>query len=359
LIRFHPELSKARVRSFNFSSAAFELTARARKLTGWEKIIARNRWFESKAVAVLESDIRDHMSAPIVFSYSYAALEIFRFAKARGWKTVLGQIDPGPMEEEIVADEHQQRADFESDWKRAPAAYWDNWRAECKMADVILVNSEWSRCALCDRGVAEEKIQVVPLAYEFSSYEQALVSKRTYPTRFASERPLRVLFLGQINLRKGVARLLEAAYSLRDLPIEFWMVGPMQCQPPQRLCSLSKVQWYVKIAHADAARYYRAADVFILPTLSDGFALTQLEAQAHCLPIIASRNCGEVVQDGITGIILGDPSSQSIERAIQFCFDNPSQLGGFSQRSIKPDEFSISALARNLQAIQTVVSRLK
>ena len=39
---------------------------------------------------------------------------------------------------------------------------------------------------------------------------------------------MRVLFLGQVNLRKGVARLLQAARILRDEPVEFWIVGPVQ-----------------------------------------------------------------------------------------------------------------------------------
>ena len=39
---------------------------------------------------------------------------------------------------------------------------------------------------------------------------------------------MRVLFLGQVNLRKGIARLLEAAQNLRDAPVEFWIVGPVQ-----------------------------------------------------------------------------------------------------------------------------------
>ena len=39
---------------------------------------------------------------------------------------------------------------------------------------------------------------------------------------------MRVLFLGLINLRKGVARLLEAARLLHNEPVEFWMVGPVE-----------------------------------------------------------------------------------------------------------------------------------
>ena len=90
-------------------------------------------------------------------------------------------------------------------------------------------------------GVPAEKISIIPLAYEApeirsqksAAFAEAPAARevggaRSYPERFTAERPLRVLFLGLINLRKGVARLLEAARILRDEPVEFWMVGPVE-----------------------------------------------------------------------------------------------------------------------------------
>ena len=65
------------------------------------------------------------------------------------------------------------------------------------------------------------------------------------------------------------------------------------------------------VTRKQAAEFYRDADVFILPTLSDGFAITQLEAQAHGLPVIASKNCGKVVENGVNGIILDEPSGHA------------------------------------------------
>ncbi len=59
-------------------------------------------------------------------------------------------------------------------------------------------------------------------------------------------------------------------------------------------------------------KYYKDADVFIFPTFSDGFGLTQLEAQSWKLPVIASRHCGEVVRDGVNGVILEEVSGQAI-----------------------------------------------
>src|SRR2546430_17178244 len=95
------------------------MVAKTRRLSGWPLIIARNQWFQRKVVDYLSSSRFSVLgSQPILFAYSYAAMEIFRFAKARGWKTVLGQIDPGPVEEEIVAAEAEREASLAPDWTR-------------------------------------------------------------------------------------------------------------------------------------------------------------------------------------------------------------------------------------------------
>jgi glycosyltransferase involved in cell wall biosynthesis len=47
-----------------------------------------------------------------------------------------------------------------------------------------------------------------------------------------------------------------------------------------------------------AQNCFEEVDLFILPTLSDGFVLTQLEAQAHGLPVIVSRFCAGFVERG-------------------------------------------------------------
>ena len=57
-------------------------------------------------------------------SYSYTALEPFRYAKAHGWKTLLVQIDPGPEEERIVAEEAARVPELAGDWQPAPPEYW-------------------------------------------------------------------------------------------------------------------------------------------------------------------------------------------------------------------------------------------
>jgi glycosyltransferase involved in cell wall biosynthesis len=348
--RFHPDLSEARVTAFNASLMLFELLTRVRRPRGWDKVIARNEWFQRKVIASLTSDLGSLTSTPpVLFSYSYAAQDIFRFAKAHGWKTVLGQIDPGPVEEEIVRAEHEAQPEFESGWRPAPPKYWQTWREERELANTIIVNSDWSRRASERAGVNRQKLSVIPLAYEPPADDSPTTHK--YPDRFTPERPLRVLFLGQVNLRKGVARLLKAAQALRNEPVEFWMVGPRQCRPPEQLRRLKNVRWLGRVAHPNAAQYYRDADIFILPTLSDGFALTQLEAQAHGLPVIASRRCGEVVRDGINGIVLEEPTPDAIVAALQLCLRNPDQLAQFSENATVDERFSLSCLGAKLCAL--------
>ena len=53
--RFHSELRNARVKAFNSSLMWFETIARARGLSGWTNIVARNRWFQRKVVSFLSS----------------------------------------------------------------------------------------------------------------------------------------------------------------------------------------------------------------------------------------------------------------------------------------------------------------
>src|SRR4029077_11465142 len=289
--RFHSELRDAQVKAFNSSLVLFEMLAGARDSSGWPKILARNRWFQRKVVSFLRSQLRKGAwlsrsftlsssdSQPILLSYSYTALEPFRYAKANGWKTLLVQIDPGPEEERIVAEEAARVPQLVGDWHPAPPEYWAFWREECKLADRMVVNSEWSREGLIRGGVPAEKISIISLAYEEPRAGRRAEPRlqRNYPNHFTTDRPLRVLFLGLINLRKGVARLLEAARIMHDEPIEFWMVGPVEIANAETIENARSVKWFGPVTREKAAECYENADVFILPTLSDGFAITQLE----------------------------------------------------------------------------------
>ena len=345
--RYHRGLANADVTSLNRSALTFEIISRIRGQSGWTQIMARNKWFQRKVAGYLARNVEKLKAENlIVFSYSYAAQEIFRFAKSKGWKTVLGQIDPGPVEEKIVAEEVAREPELGATWQLAPPAYWDFWREECDLADRIVVNSEWSRTCLAKAGVNSSKLSIIPLAYESPITDTPIT--RTYPRTFTRERPLRVLFLGQVNLRKGVARLLKAIRLLENEPIEFQLVGPVQISIPDNLRKNPRVRWFGTISRNDVDTFYRNADVLIFPTLSDGFGLTQLEAQAWSLPIIASQFCGDVVCNGVNGIVLDELSSNAVATAIRSCLNEPARLRAMASHAIANQRFSLTAVGKKL-----------
>ena len=136
---------------------------------------------------------------------------------------------------------------------------------------------------------------------------------------------------------------------LHDEPVEFWMVGPVEIAKVSTLGHAGRVKWFGPATRKQAAEFYRDADVFILPTLSDGFAITQLEAQAHGLPIIASKFCGKVVENGVNGIILDEPTAAWIANAVHDCIANPAQLEKLASASHVRNKFTLQALAYQLQ----------
>lgn len=350
--RFHQDLAAVPVMSFTGSLIGFEIGQRIKKTSGWERIIARNNWFQKRALASLKSITPQLNYRPILFSYSYAALELFRYAKSQGWYTILGQIDPGIIEEQLVLEEHDRQDVYQSSLQLAPPNYWSNWREECLLADQILVNSAWSNQALQQAGISKHKINIIPLAYQPPIEAHNFV--RTYPDTFSVKRPLRVLFLGQVILRKGIAALLEAAEILRNEAIEFWLVGSQGI--PIQQYSHSKIHWVGAVSRSATARYYQMADVFLFPTLSDGFGITQLEAQAWNLPIIASRFCGEVVKDKVNGLILQEVTGSAIAENLRFCLNNPQQLESFAQNSTNTSVFNLSQLHNSLQVLPYAVT---
>jgi glycosyltransferase involved in cell wall biosynthesis len=345
--RFHPDLAQASVHAFTHSLIRFELMQRLQKISGWKRIISRNHWFQQRAVELLETLTPQLNTRPILFAYSYAALELFRYAKTQGWYTILGQIDPGLLEETLVRQEHIRYPDYQSTWQPAPPQYWMNWQEECLLADRIVVNSPWSSQALRQVGLPANKIDIIPLAY--NPPETASNFGRTYPSAFSAERPLRVLFLGQVILRKGIGAILEAAELLHDQPIEFWFVGYPGIARSAKI--YRNIKWIGAIPRSQTANYYQLADVFLFPTLSDGFGLVQLEAQAWKLPIIASRFCGEVVKDRVNGLILPEVTGEAIALALEFCLCNPQKLQTFTRSATGISQFSLSQLYNHLQSL--------
>ena len=331
--RFDDALADAHVHHASASALAYEFGT-LRNQSEWDAIIARNNWFEAKAVHCLEAITqRSGSQRQIIFAYSYAARSIFQRARELGCTTVMGQIDPGPVEERIVSNICLRHNHQRTDAQRIPDCYWQAWREECEICDIIVVNSNWTRDALLAEGVSPGKVQIVPLAYD----PQVQVGRfeRKYPAKFSNARPLRVLFLGALIPRKGIYEVLDAAFQLRNAPVEFHLVGPGREELAVLDFGNTNVHWVEQVPRSHVTQFCQDADVFVFPTHSDGFGLTQLEAMAAGLPVIASKNCGEVVSHGINGLLLPTVTSEAIVESIEWCTKHPSQLLQMSDNAIR------------------------
>ena len=236
------------------------------------------------------------------FGFCSGSLEALKYERGCGRWAVLDQYDPARTEERVVCEEMQRHPNWALYADPIPDAYYRRQEEEWSEASSVLVNSDWSKQALVEQGVPNDKIVVVPLPFAGSQVPRT----RWRPSGAA----LRVLWLGTLCLRKGLVYAVEAARALSRAPVQFTFVGPLDVRGSAMELP-ENCRYLGHVPRTLTAEVYSSHDVFLLPTLSDGFALTQVEAMAYGLPVIATACCGAVVEDGISGFIVppGDPRS--------------------------------------------------
>jgi glycosyltransferase involved in cell wall biosynthesis len=324
--RYHADLASVPVQHATMRYLAFEALQRLQGREGWDLTLHRNDWFKEFSARAIDRLSREMVrDQPVtLLSYSYTALTAFRLAKRLGWTCILCQMDCGIEHERISQDLAVRYPWLPQMDVPPPARYWDEWREECALADRIVVNSIWARKCLAAAGISNTKIGVISLP-GLSSVSGAF-AKRTYPTRFDGARPLRVLFLGQVGLTKGIGALLEASELLIQEPIEFRIVGALRVRVPERFLRATNIRWVGRVGNQHVREFYRDADVFVFPSFCDGFGVVQSEAAAEGLPVIASRFCGDVVENGINGIRLDSVTGPTIAAAIRELLMHPERL---------------------------------
>jgi glycosyltransferase involved in cell wall biosynthesis len=158
--------------------------------------------------------------------------------------------------------------------------------------------------------------------------------------------PFQLLFLGTVGLRKGIARLLDAMRILENDPVQLTLAGPSELDP-QAWAGAPNIRWLGPVPRSQVSALYARAHAMILPTLSDGFAITQLEALAHGCPVIASPFCGEVVTPGRIGWLLSSLEPEAIAATITEAMATAHEL----PRPLARPSFGLQQLAEALQAL--------
>jgi glycosyltransferase involved in cell wall biosynthesis len=301
-------------------------------------------------------------SSTILFGYDTGFLESAQWIKERGGKSVVGQMDPARYEVDLVKAEEKRWPGWARRSVEVPESYYQRRQAEWAVADLVMVNSEWSKLALIQQGVPESKLVVVPLAFEATHDERrgtrdegyGDAEKSSRRSTFDARRPLHVLFLGQVILRKGIQYLIEAARLLEKEPIQFDIVGSIGISEMAVASAPANMTFHGPVSRDRTEVFYREADLFVLPTLSDGFALTQLEAMSQGLPVIATPNCGDVVSDGVDGLIVPASDANALAEAFQLILQDPEKLRAMSDATgAKLGQFSLESLGKNLLGLES------
>ena len=367
--RYHPGLAGAPVTAFNLQALK---ASRQRFANPYEGFLQVGKAFGQRVIEQLQSS-KSHLPTPsstIFFGYDTGFLEPARWIKERGGKAIVCQMDPARYEVDLVKSEEKRWSGWAKSSVEVPEAYCMRREAEWAAADLVMVNSEWSKQALMEQGVDEHKLIVVPLAFELGKAEgerqkakgrrfgvlpSAVLRAHSHglDSSFSQKHPLRVLFLGQVILRKGIQYLIEAARLLEKEPIQFDVVGSLGISDAAMAAAPASMTFHGPVSRDRTEQFYREADLFVLPTLSDGFALTQLEAMAHGLPVIATPNCGEVVTDGVDGLIVPASDSNAMAEAFQLLLQDPDKLRAMREATgAKLDQFSLARLGENLAALE-------
>jgi len=409
--RCHADLIGAPVTGFNFHALKASRQRFANPYDGFLKVGAafgRDVVEDLHANASTLAFSLQPSAFPLVFfGYDTGFLEPAQWVKARGGKTIVCQMDPARYEVDLVKEEEKRWPGWAKRSVDVPESYYRRREEEWAVADLVMVNSEWTKAALMKQGVSDDKIVVVPLAFEVSDtgrnlkpetgnlkgenqargngrgrlpkvapggrhsppaagavnrgINSSLLARpllrsrygRSQVSSFTKDKPLRVLFLGQVILRKGIQYLIEAARLLEKEAIHFDIVGSIGISEEAVASATSNMTFHGPVSRDRTDEFYRAVDLFVLPTLSDGFALTQLEAMAHGLPVIATPNCGEVVSDQVDGLIIPASDSNALAEAFQLLIQDPEKLRSMSAATgAKVKQFSLMRLGENLEEVE-------
>ena len=205
--------------------------------------------------------------------------------------------------------------------------------AEYELADRIRVSSEWSRRSLIAHGVDATKIVVAPQVIDTDRFVPP-------PDHAPPDGPLRLVFVGSFSLGKGFQYLLQAMAMADGSRFQLEMVGATGDPWSRRLFERLKAGLAVTHASGDPLGAYQRGELFVFPTLHDGFGLVVAEAMACGLPVITTDQCGaaELIRRGESGWILPAGDVDALAAALDDAFARRNELvdaGRVARRAVE------------------------
>jgi glycosyltransferase involved in cell wall biosynthesis len=289
--------------------------------------------------------------ADVAYGYSSAALEIFEAAKQDGKLCVLDHATaPRRFEESLTA---VQAARYEG-WAaerlyRGPLIdeYADRQNREAELADVIICGSTFVKTAVEAESGQGHKVAIVPLGLRSLPTGVA-------PKRRVHGRPLRILFVGDEAIRKGIGDLFRAVEIFGRRRCEVRVAGNTDLSAFGYRQAGKSVQFLGPVPRQEIQRQYEWADVLLLPSVSDTFGLVVLEAMSHGVPVITTYNTGaaDAVVEGESGFVVPAMHPDQIAQKLETLDSERYLLETFSERAIRRSaDFSQDRYAERLTTV--------
>lgn len=198
-----------------------------------------------------------------------------------------------------------------------------------KKADKVIAISGFVKESLIAGGIPEEKIYLAPFG----------VNANDYPTSGDNTGKFTVLFMGSININKGVPYLLDAWERngwQNDNEAQLILGGRISSKLEEIIAERDidnlKTPGYVK-----PQKYYQQASVFCFPSLSEGFGKVIPEAMASGLPVITTQHTGgpDLITDGKEGYIVESRDADAIADKLQYLRKNPEKRNKMGNEALQ------------------------
>ena len=256
-----------------------------------------------------------------VYAYEDGAKRTFNVAKQRSAATVY-ELPLGYYK--AVASEMSRARRVWPDLQRAvyEEPLWKQSRkdAELELADVVVVPCAWAARGLSYNERAGKKpVVIVP----YGTPADDIPARTRRP-----DGPFTVLFAGQIGLRKGAPHLIEAWESLRLKDARLWMAGSMSLGRDYLTDHSDSFRYLGALPRVRLLEVMREADLFVFPSLAEGFGLVIGEALAAGLPVLTTLNTGgpELINDGREGWCIPAHETDSLREHIEWAYQNRDAL---------------------------------
>jgi len=309
-----------------------ELGRMAALKTGFKKLIRHETGVFS--VDGVYKNLDKHIAASLknkpqqgldtVYAYEDGALLSFREAKGLGIRCIydlpIGYWRSARKLLELELNRWPDWAATLTNFKDSEAKL-ANKDEELRLADAIFVASSFTASTLNDFPGNLAPIEVIP--YGFPS----VGAERIY-TEFSGDTQLKLLFVGGLSQRKGIADLFAAVEAIGDR-VTLTVVGHKASDNcPALDAALAKHRWIPSLPHAEVLKLMREHDVLVFPSLFEGFGLVITEAMSQGTPVITTdRTAGpDLIKDGENGWLIEAGSTKALQIAIEKLLEHPEKI---------------------------------